>query len=70
MSELMTQLQETVNYIQSKVKTTAKVGIVLGSGLGIMGSSQVFDPMTTILPEVTSLKWRKSSLSCGQGSEF
>ena len=30
----MTQLQETVNYIQSKVKTTAKVGIVLGSGLG------------------------------------
>ena len=30
----MTQLQETTAYIQSKVKTTAKVGIVLGSGLG------------------------------------
>ena len=34
MSDLMTQLKETAAYIQSKVNTTAKVGIVLGSGLG------------------------------------
>jgi purine-nucleoside phosphorylase len=31
---LMEQLNETVQYIQSQVQITAKVGIVLGSGLG------------------------------------
>ena len=30
----MSQLNETVNYIKSRVNITAKVGIVLGSGLG------------------------------------
>ena len=34
MSELLTQLNETVDYIKSKVNITAKAGIVLGSGLG------------------------------------
>ncbi|MBS1642145.1 MAG: purine-nucleoside phosphorylase [Bacteroidetes bacterium] len=34
MSELLTQLNETVAYIKSKVNITAKAGIVLGSGLG------------------------------------
>lgn len=34
MSETMNQLSETVAYIKSKVNCTAKVGIVLGSGLG------------------------------------
>lgn len=34
MSETMNQLNETVAYIKSKVNCTAKVGIVLGSGLG------------------------------------
>jgi purine-nucleoside phosphorylase len=34
MSDLMNQLNETVNYIKSRVNVTAKVGIVLGSGLG------------------------------------
>jgi len=34
MSELLTQLNETVAYIKSKVSITAKAGIVLGSGLG------------------------------------
>ena len=34
MSELMTQLNETVSYIRSQVTPEAKVGIVLGSGLG------------------------------------
>jgi purine-nucleoside phosphorylase len=34
MSNLLQQLNETVNYIKSKVQTTSKVGIVLGSGLG------------------------------------
>jgi len=34
MSDLMNQLTETVNYIKSRVNVSAKVGIVLGSGLG------------------------------------
>jgi purine-nucleoside phosphorylase len=34
MSDLITQLQETITYINSRVKTKANVGIVLGSGLG------------------------------------
>ena len=34
MSDLMQQLQETVSFINSKVKTAAKTGVVLGSGLG------------------------------------
>jgi purine-nucleoside phosphorylase len=34
MSQLMDQLQETTAYIRSKFSTTAKVGIILGSGLG------------------------------------
>jgi purine-nucleoside phosphorylase len=31
---LMEQLQQTVSFIQSKIQSQAKVGIVLGSGLG------------------------------------
>jgi len=34
MSDLMKQLQETAAYIKSKINISAKVGIVLGSGLG------------------------------------
>ncbi len=34
MSDLMDQLSKTVSYIRSRVKTEAKIGIVLGSGLG------------------------------------
>lgn len=34
MSELLAQLNETVAYIKSRIQNTAKVGIVLGSGLG------------------------------------
>jgi purine-nucleoside phosphorylase len=34
MSELMTQLQETANFIKSKVKEVANTAIILGSGLG------------------------------------
>lgn len=34
MSDLMKQLNETVLYIRSKVKTEATIGVVLGSGLG------------------------------------
>lgn len=34
MNDLMSQLNETVSYIKSRVNVTAKVGIVLGSGLG------------------------------------
>jgi purine-nucleoside phosphorylase len=34
MSDLITQLQETISYINKRVTTKAKVGIVLGSGLG------------------------------------
>ena len=30
----MNQLTETVNYIKSRVNSSAKLGIVLGSGLG------------------------------------
>ena len=31
---LMTQLNETVNFIKSKINTTANTAIILGSGLG------------------------------------
>lgn len=34
MSDLMKQLNETVTYIRQQINTDAKVGIVLGSGLG------------------------------------
>lgn len=34
MSELMNELNETVNFIRSKINVQAKVGIILGSGLG------------------------------------
>jgi purine-nucleoside phosphorylase len=34
MMDVMQQLNETVNYLKSRVNNTAKVGIVLGSGLG------------------------------------
>ncbi len=34
MTQLMTQLHETTNFIQSKVKETATTAIILGSGLG------------------------------------
>lgn len=34
MTQLMTQLQETASFIQSKVKETATTAIILGSGLG------------------------------------
>ena len=34
MTQLMTQLHETTNFIQSKVKETASTAIILGSGLG------------------------------------
>jgi purine-nucleoside phosphorylase len=34
MSELMNQLTETVAFIRNKIQTEAKVGIILGSGLG------------------------------------
>ena len=34
MTHLMTQLHETANFIQSKVKETASTAIILGSGLG------------------------------------
>ncbi|MEY4278564.1 MAG: hypothetical protein RL377_568 [Bacteroidota bacterium] len=34
MTQLMTQLQETASFIQSKVKATANTAIILGSGLG------------------------------------
>lgn len=34
MTPLMTQLQETVNFIKSKVSETASTAIILGSGLG------------------------------------
>jgi len=46
MSDLMNQLTETVNYIKSKVNTTAKVGVVLGSGLGNL--SEVIEVETAI----------------------
>jgi purine-nucleoside phosphorylase len=41
MNDLMNQLNETVTYIKSRVNVTAKVGIVLGSGLGNL--SQVIE---------------------------
>jgi purine-nucleoside phosphorylase len=41
MNDLMNQLNETVNYIKSRVDVTTKIGIVLGSGLGNL--SQVID---------------------------
>jgi purine-nucleoside phosphorylase len=34
MTQLMTQLQDTASFIQSKVKETATTAIILGSGLG------------------------------------
>jgi purine-nucleoside phosphorylase len=34
MTQLMTQLQETASFIQSKVKANANTAIILGSGLG------------------------------------
>ena len=34
MSELMNQLQETLNFIKGKIGTSTRIGIVLGSGLG------------------------------------
>lgn len=34
MTQLMTQLQETANFIKSKVSETASTAIILGSGLG------------------------------------
>jgi purine-nucleoside phosphorylase len=34
MTQLMTQLHETANFIKSKVKETANTAIILGSGLG------------------------------------
>ena len=34
MSELMLQLNETVNFIKSKIGASTRIGIVLGSGLG------------------------------------
>ena len=41
MNDLIKQLTETVNYINSRVQCKAKIGIVLGSGLGNL--SEVID---------------------------
>jgi purine-nucleoside phosphorylase len=38
MTKLMTQLQETANFIQSKVSESATTAIILGSGLGNLAS--------------------------------
>ena len=38
MTQLMTQLQETANFIKSKVSETASTAIILGSGLGNLAS--------------------------------
>jgi len=38
MTQLMTQLQETANFIKSKVSETATTAIILGSGLGNLAS--------------------------------
>ena len=38
MTQLMTQLQETANFIQSKVSESATTAIILGSGLGNLAS--------------------------------
>lgn len=38
MTQLMTQLQETANFIKSKVGVTANTAIILGSGLGNLAS--------------------------------
>jgi purine-nucleoside phosphorylase len=38
MTSLMTQLQETANFIKSKVSETATTAIILGSGLGNLSS--------------------------------
>ncbi|MFY7963903.1 MAG: purine-nucleoside phosphorylase [Chitinophagaceae bacterium] len=46
MSDLMNQLNETLSYIKSRVNVTAKVGIVLGSGLGNL--SEVIEVETAI----------------------
>lgn len=41
MNDVMSKLNETVNYLKNRVKTNAKIGIVLGSGLGNL--SEVID---------------------------
>ena len=38
MTQLMTQLQETANFIKSKVNESASTAIILGSGLGNLAS--------------------------------
>jgi purine-nucleoside phosphorylase len=43
MSEIMNQLNETVAYIKSVTKSEAKIGIVLGSGLGNLAETIKID---------------------------
>ena len=43
MNDLIKQLNETVSYIQAQIKTDAKVGIILGSGLGNLTSDIVIE---------------------------
>jgi purine-nucleoside phosphorylase len=51
MTQLMTQLQETANFIKSRVNETATTAIILGSGLGNLASKIEVDfeiPYTAI----------------------
>jgi purine-nucleoside phosphorylase len=43
MQNLMEELQETVSFIRSKIKTETSIGIILGSGLGNLANQIVAD---------------------------
>ncbi|MFR4767543.1 MAG: purine-nucleoside phosphorylase, partial [Paraclostridium sordellii] len=37
MKNLYDKIQESKNYIESKINTTPEIGLILGSGLGVLG---------------------------------
>ena len=69
MTPLMTQLNETINFIQSKVKETANTAIILGSGLGNL-ATQIhvnFEIQYTQIPHfpVSTVEGHKGRLILG-----
>ena len=69
MTPLMTQLNETSSFIQSKIKDSAQTAIILGSGLGNLATQiQVeFEIQYTQIPHfpVSTVEGHKGRLILG-----
>jgi purine-nucleoside phosphorylase len=70
MSLVMQQLQETTNFIRERVKSTASVGIILGSGLGNLANEIIteFEIAYNDIPHfpVSTVEGHKGKLIFGE----